>query len=551
MAGIIRRVLILCSIFTSISSIEIACNQISSTQSGRQYCFIRDTIVEQNTTITYNEDRYADNRKELIFDNCSFYALPSGLFENYPNLHTIYMWNTGVRAVLENNFGNAGHLKTLDLTRNNITQLDGQQNGVFSLAPNLHHLDISHNQIEKVTETTFLGLKMLTRLNLQYNRIDAIAMHTFDPLTRLSEIYLNQNKIKRIESNLFEKNLRLTHIQLNDNKIEFLNGEHSFKHLTMMNNFACHNNPIQNLTHITINSGAINVGNTGAIGLYIGNRATKVEAADNNIQYIIVANHSTELRTLNLANNHLTSISNITHYDKMIHLHLSNNHIKDIGINSFSGMHNLQTLDLKNSGLTSVSYGLFSHKSKLNKLDLSYNQLGRIDFDMFITMENLKTLYLEGNNITNLDMSSVRKHFPTLKLIGISQNNWWCANLAMIIKYLESAKIKLNTIGLVRNVENINGIPCTSSQISSNTVAPIAVEHISYYQSSPVDDEKLNEIQTLQKNCQFSLTNANDMELIIQLIQLKYEVNAYHENVKLISNKIDAILDSMQHHQKQ
>lgn len=543
----VRIVLIfLCLFVQSISLVEIGCDKISGTRQGRKYCFIRNTVGAQYTRVTFKEDDYAADRQELVFDNCTFHSLPEGMFEFYPNLHTMYTWNTGIRNVSWEAFKNSQHLKSLDLSQNNITELQDNGAGTFSLSPNLIRLDVSNNEIRAIVKTAFMGLSRLTHLYLENNRIEAIFPETFDPLVKLTTLRLNKNQITRIESKLFHNNRELSILHVNDNKIEFLDGEYGFRHLRSMQVFDCHNNPIRGLMHVAVNAANIDIRNTGAMGCFIGNRTKSIVASDNNISYVIVAHGAKDLQHLDLSNNKLPTMANLTHFEQLITLDLSGNKISDIGINSFSNMHKLESLKLQNCGIGSIHYGLLSHKSKLKELDISYNHLGTIDFNMFMSMASLKALYLEGNNLTDIDMSAIRKIFPALSKIGISQNSWWCENLALVIKFLESEGIELNSVGLIRNTENIKGIPCSPVVAERPVPMPRTAERIQTQQVIVVEEIRNEEIQKLRDSCRFSLTNPNDMELIIKLIELKYETIAISEAVRLISDRIETILDSLQ-----
>lgn len=535
-------------------SIEIDCDKISATRIGRKFCIIRDVKSEQYTIVRIKNNGYSAQRQEIVFDNCTFYAVPYGLFEAYPNLQTIYMWNTSVRTIPWKSFENAKKLTVFDISHNNITALEGnadgganQNLGTFSLAPNLLRLTLAHNHISNVSERAFAGLGNLTHLYLDHNRIELLPPQTFEPLIKLTTLYLQQNRLKKIESNLFNANRQLSLIYLQNNDIAYVDGDVTFKHLSNVQEFDCHNNPISDLNHIVINAVKIDIRNINARGLFIGNRTKNIQAADNQIGYVIVANNSIDLQHLDLSNNNLARMGNLTHFNQLLTLDLSSNQLADIDIDSFSAMSKLETLKLQNCGLRAVKYGLFSHKTSLKELDISFNQLIRVDFDMLISMGKLKTLYLEGNNITDLDMSSVSKNFPALTKIGIAQNNWKCQNLALIIKYLESAGIELNSRGLIRNAENINGIPCSSARehgqklmaLPANVIAARTVHRFEAKEIQSVD------IEGLRENCRYSLTNANDMEVIIQLNELKYEVYAYLEGIGSIASRIETLLESI------
>jgi hypothetical protein len=72
---------------------------------------------------------------------------------------------------------------------------------------NLVSLDLSTNQIEKLTNLNLNCLKNLVDLNLGYNSIKSIESSTFNNLTSLLSLNLQFNKITQIPQGLFNRNL--------------------------------------------------------------------------------------------------------------------------------------------------------------------------------------------------------------------------------------------------------------------------------------------------------------------------------------------------------
>lgn len=535
-------------LYDVVRTLEISCDKISGSRQGRKYCFIRNSRSEQYSRITVRTDNYANDRKEIIFDNCSMHKLPEGLFIAFPNLNTIYMWNTGVHEISRESFINANELIIFDLSYNNISTLDSTRHGVFSSAKKLQQIFLDHNQIDRIAENSFDALSRLKHLHLDHNRIETIHLYTFAPLVELRAIHLNRNRIKYIAPELFRRNTKLKWIHLHDNQLGEMDGIITFKHLMNVQEFYIRNNLLANLSHIAINSVQIDVRSIGLNGLYIGNRTERMEATHNNIQYVIVANNSNTLRILDLAHNNLSYMANLTHLNQLIELDLSNNNISDIGIHSFANMSNLEILKLRDCNLTFIMYGLFAHKTKLRELDLSFNHLNHIDFNMFSFMTKLTILHLNGNNLMEVDVSDFNKLFPQLAQIGIAQNNWECEKLASIVKYFDSAAIEMDLEGNRIDVENINGVPChSSSRIEiRKSIEKDSVELQSEMQrASDVPDTYTRNIQYIRENCQLSLARTNDMDLILKLIELKYDVSAYNDGLQLISLKIETLLNTL------
>lgn len=575
-------------------AIQIECDAISNTDFGRRFCFIRH--LNQRilpTNITYKPNSIADEKRELIFDNCTLNTLPLSLFEHFPHIKTVYAWNIKLKFIAFELFRNANELLTLDLSKNHIERLEPY---AFSLAGHLTHLDLSKNHIESIDVNAFAQLNQLNILNLNYNKLSLIPAMAFVPLIQLKAIHLSFNSIKMIPVELFAQNMRLQTIHLNDNAIEWLFGEQTFRHLSNVNEFDLHNNPIVNFAGCIINAQSIDIRNTNAMACFVGPRTKRILANNNRIEYVDITTASTnatiaatQLEHIDLANNRLHSIWNLTHFERLRYLDLTNNHLHDIGLNSFARMHQLEVLNLENSGLANIYFGMFSHKSRLRSLDLSRNELGRIDFRMFVAMKSLVQLHLNGNNLSELDATEIRRIFPALTKIGISQNDWSCHNLASIIKHLESNAIALESIETTHNTENIKGIPCKNnddvnvsgvggdgsgsgnangSGVSSNVAA--AVVHDGYdarktiaeteITTQLIEIESSQEIQTFTSHNNDVNVNVNEqqppplytnqpsnstdiiMTLMVRLLELKYDVQNTIQNANEVGRKLDHIL---------
>lgn len=537
----------------SSENVEIECDAISSfglrivnTDFGRPFCFIRHLNQGILHHVTYKPNPISDAKREIIFDNCTLSELPLGLFQHFPHVKTMYVWNIRLRNVTKEVFRNSNELLSVDLSKNHIDQLASH---TFSLTKKLTQLDLSQNRIETVHVDAFSGLEHLNILDLNNNKLQLIPANCFIPLTQLKTLRLGHNLIKMIPVELFAQNLRLQNIYLNDNDIEWLFGAQTFRHLTNVNEFDLHNNPIVNPANcIVINAESIDIRDTNSMGCYIGSRTKRILANNNRISYIDCSNATaTNLEHVDLANNRLTQMSNLTRFENLKHLNLRNNRIHDIGLNSFAQMHRLEVLNLQNSGLRKIYYGLFSHKLKLKVLDLSYNELGHIDFQMFMAMTSLVQLQLNGNNLNEMDADGIRRIFPALQQIGISQNDWSCQHLASIIKHLESNGITLNSIDIIENEENIKGIPCKSDTKNHPTTNRITTQkNIITTESSQIEMSQeiraFTAINVNERPPHDQRSNGTDMHLILRLFELKSDVQNTLQNANEVARKLDTIL---------
>lgn len=459
-------------------------------------------------------------KTELLFDNCTLSSIPKGIFEAFPNLKTMYTWNAGIETVSKNDFRNALQLRVIDLSQNQIKKV---MDSTFFWAIDLEFIDLSQNKINLIEKNAFHGLISLRVLYLQNNVIDELAPGTFHLLPMLETIHLNDNTVKSIDEFLFSKNVKLKNILLNDNQIQTIAGS-TFQHLQRLENFDLHNNPTEDLDLLVVDAVYTNIRNINCVGCYIGRRTKKLLASNNNISYII-QNGTGLVVDLDLSHNNLSSVKNLTKLNVLKNLDLSHNQIRDIDVRTFANMTQLESLKLKQSGLSRISFGLFSHKPKLKVLDISFNSLRTVDLNMFTAITNLRSLYLEGNHLTEINLSEIKQYFPLLTKIGIAKNNWKCSYLAEAVKMLESNSIELNSVGLTKKTSNIKGIPCT------NELADAFMEHV--------------EMMANDKKCQVSLSSPDDMNLILKLIELKYELADASDDLLKISAKLDAVLDSL------
>lgn len=92
-------------------------------------------------------------------------------------------------------------------------------------------------------------------------------------------------------------------------------------------------------------------------------------------------------------------------------LYVFENGITDIGEDSFTGLLELQLLDLSQNKISSLQKNIFQSVPNLNNLDLSANQIREITNETFHGLRRLERLYLNGNRIQHIDPTA----FDTLE----------------------------------------------------------------------------------------------------------------------------------------
>lgn len=91
------------------------------------------------------------------------------------------------------------HLRILNMTHNKLKELEEFPSDMKSL----QILDISFNQIARITKTTFQHLENLAELYLYGNWISQVSGDAFKPLKKLRTLDLSKNYLEHIPLNAF------------------------------------------------------------------------------------------------------------------------------------------------------------------------------------------------------------------------------------------------------------------------------------------------------------------------------------------------------------
>ena len=126
--------------------------------------------------------------------------LPTEIFDQIPNLKGISL-SVGIEKIQQSDFTNAGHLQSLSIPRNVISDLPAD---VFAKAANLESIEIDDSNVTEIKDFAFRGLDKLKRIRLGGNQIRVIRRNTFAGAPNLREIVLGNNEIDTIEDGAFD-----------------------------------------------------------------------------------------------------------------------------------------------------------------------------------------------------------------------------------------------------------------------------------------------------------------------------------------------------------
>nr|XP_040235167.2 toll-like receptor Tollo [Anopheles coluzzii] len=405
----------------------------------------------------------SDNIADLIFKMSLLEEVPKQLFATFPNLVVANFTRSGIKRINRYSLNRAVHLKNLYLKSNELQELNAD---CFYGAAALLDLDLSFNNISSIDRMAFNTLSKLLVLWMSGNKLRSLDSRVFEPLQSIRTIYLNSNELQVIEAGLFVANHKLKNILLHSNHISVIEegafrDEKSTESSTALLILSLSNNELTKL----------NVEKVKIIQLYLTNNTLEaillspwvqtLYAENNRISNVTVSDVTNmQLKTLRLANNSITSLESIQLFHSLNELDLSNNYIGPLNITCLTKLVILKELRLQRTFISNLQHGTFAQQQSLKWLDISYNNLDRFDFDILTSSAALQQIFLDGNRLKSLNYEHLKKTFPALVKIGLSENNWNCTYLIQLVRYCNEHSIELFKSQAIQIQTNINGIYC-------------------------------------------------------------------------------------------
>lgn len=362
----------------------------------------------------------------LILDVSNITALPSDIFEMFPNVQSLIA-HVDLQTLERKQFQNAKKLKVLNLGFNN--QLGTLEPNVFTDVPTLEYLDLAFNYIDVVEEKAFIGLKRLKYLYFGGNLIDSLKNDTFRAVPNIELLDLSKNQISEVESRAFSMLKKLQRLHISQNQISRL-PRGVFNDLKSIVQIDLSQNAIE-----TIEEGAFS-GLTTLRTLEIGfNRIWSMSDT-------IFADLK-NLEGLFLALNSITTIGDrLQHLHKLRNLDLSYNQIFMLEPEVLAHQTKLESLELRSINLTTVEPELFENKTNLILLDLSQNNLTEIDVEMFEPLPELRVLKLELTSIIDLNYKKLKGILPKLEFVNLAGNELDCDLVVEMVRYFGNNSIE-------------------------------------------------------------------------------------------------------------
>lgn len=422
--------------------------------SGNQITKLNDT----NLFTTANHLLHIDLSHNHI------YSISGNALNRFVTLHQIDLSFNVIDMLDEKTFTHLRALQALKINNNLLTSV----RNLFNETTSLLHLDISFNNIENIDPTTFYQTQKLQTLKLNDNRLSVVP--DLQHLKALTILDLSSNKITTLDSSAFAKMTQLQVLRLTNNKLQIINTRQLLDHTPNLNHLHLNQNLLTAL-HLTYAPQLHTIhaahNNITSAHLMVMSALEVVDLSHNNLSELMCIG-LVALRQLKIDHNSLTSIQKVSTSlpNEMKTLDVAHNQLKDITASTFDRFKKLQILNLQNSGLNHIDSNTFSGLSTLQTLDVSHNNL--TDFDLkYLSNQQLHELFVDGNGLRSVDrMNLSTARLPKLKRIGISHNDWPCADLPKLLEELSAKGITVH-VERPADGQHVAFVECNSNSMQT------------------------------------------------------------------------------------
>lgn len=378
---------------------------------------LRKLYLSQNKLSSLPQGVFASNRKLEILDlsHNMLYYLPNDAIQNLFNLQVLNLsYNYLSSAKLGHNFRFTTHLQHLDISFNNIPQLN---EGDFSAMTwwdetQAHYLNLSNCRITYIQDHTFSSLGRLSGINLANNHqlpfqtlssaLGDLPANNLESLTlsnvsivdlgdifrstkfgALRQLDLSRNFISSLNASPLYSLEKLARLDLSRNMISDIENLNSLQSLKMLN---------LNQNHID-NTRFLVDGLQSLQELHLaGNYLTQIDG--NSFEDLWDLNH------LDLSNNTIDTVNIQFGFENLKHLELANNKLHDLGF--IQKLPHLEYLGLSGNRIALLTADHLRRSQLVRRIDLSHNALRHLEQTTFELQENLNSLDLSHNHLEQL-----------------------------------------------------------------------------------------------------------------------------------------------------
>ncbi|MYL10848.1 MAG: leucine-rich repeat protein, partial [Cenarchaeum sp. SB0669_bin_11] len=320
--------------------------------------------------------------------------------EDLARIATLSLADQGIGSLKAGDFGGLSNLKSLDLRRNQLTELPED---LFAGLSNLQTISFESNRLRQLPARLFAGLASLEQLNLFGNELAQLPEGLFAGLSRLESVTIGSNRISSLPGGLFAGLSNLKLIKLSVNDIVALQAG-LFTGLSSLERMDFRSNEITELP----------------AGLFSGlSRLESLDLSSNRIMALPDGSFADLriLEELNLNQNRITDLTEeqLSGLSNVAVLRLSNNRLTKLPEGLFAGLGNLNRLDLCWNQLSQLPPGILSGLIRLTRIDLCHNRLSQLPPGLFNGLTALETIDFSSNAVSPLPLSL------SLEKVGESQ----------------------------------------------------------------------------------------------------------------------------------
>ncbi|CAL1267963.1 unnamed protein product [Larinioides sclopetarius] len=401
----------------SISQIFLFNNKIQVIENQAfMNCSNLHTIVLSNNNLRYIEPSAFYNLSKLtnlyLQDNkLELFSLD--IFEGNTSPININLSNNFIEILSLGNSTSSYllNIKSLDLTKNKITQIPGILSN--SISNDLHCLFLSHNKISNLSESPFPKLQIL---HLSHNDIRSYVTFVSHCCPQVQILALDHNIISIIEGESFSQMQSLRILDLSYNRITSL-PDNAFTGTK--------------LERLNISQNFLTIVPMTAIGP-VKNSLKFLDISSNRITNLLPGVFATpnKIKALNLSSNQITTLHELSFrgLNHLLELDLSHNelkssfkeislkyatHLRSLNARNCSLMSlptlvlpNLLMLSLKDNFFYNISNHVLKYSSQLASLDLAGNFLKDIPSHLWRKIKKLRELDVSNNPISSLRVNS-------------------------------------------------------------------------------------------------------------------------------------------------
>ncbi|XP_055301873.1 leucine-rich repeat-containing G-protein coupled receptor 5-like [Sitodiplosis mosellana] len=303
--------------------------------------------------------------------------------------------------------------------------------------PNLIEIDLSSNNIKRISKCHFNQNNDLQSLNLAHNLIAHLDNGAFANLSKLKRIDLSHNKIQSISEQLLKENKLLEFLDIRNNPMESF----SFKIFSREAGVVKVHLPANKITNLDIDR---------------PNDFNDDEYFEN-------------IKTFRASGNQLKNVSEILkRFGRTLQvLSLTNSVIGTLSKDMLEKFNDLKEFTMTHANISMIEVNAFLYQTKIEKLDLSCNELIEVDATIFCKkFFNLKTLNLGGNRLTAIDGVN-SANLEKLESLSISNNQFTCDYLRKFVNQWHGKNLKFSSTSSKERT-NIQGIDCNNETSSSS-----------------------------------------------------------------------------------